>query len=62
VALIAMFNSYYTFIQLDPKDVSEQLKKQVTSEKMMEAMFLSRELRFPQFVQAERRQILLKRH
>eukprot|EP00803_Ostreobium_quekettii_P009075 evm.model.scf_4157.1 EVM.evm.TU.scf_4157.1 scf_4157:587-7984(-) len=31
VALIAFFNWYYTFIQLDPKDVSEQLKKQGAS-------------------------------
>ncbi|GMH33076.1 hypothetical protein BSKO_00910 [Bryopsis sp. KO-2023] len=31
VGLIAFFNWYYTFIQLDPKDVSEQLKKQGAS-------------------------------
>ncbi len=31
VALIAFFNYFYTFLQLDPKDVSEQLKKQGAS-------------------------------
>ena len=31
VALIAFFNYYYTFLQLDPKDLSEQLKRQVRS-------------------------------
>lgn len=29
VALIVFFNYYYTFLQLDPKDVSDQLRKQV---------------------------------
>eukprot|EP00667_Euglena_gracilis_P004823 EG_transcript_4847 len=31
VALIAFFNYFYTFLQLDPKDVSEQLTKQGAS-------------------------------
>ena len=31
VALIAMFNYFYTFQQLDPKDLSEQLKRQGAS-------------------------------
>jgi hypothetical protein len=29
VALICFFNYYYTFLQLDPKDLSDQLKRQV---------------------------------
>lgn len=29
--LIAFFNYYYTFLQLDPDDVSEQLKRQGAS-------------------------------
>lgn len=29
VTLIVFFNYYYTFLQLDPKDVSDQLRKQV---------------------------------
>ena len=28
VALIAFFNWYYTFLQLEPKDLAEQLKRQ----------------------------------
>jgi protein transport protein SEC61 subunit alpha len=31
VALICFFNYFYTFLQLDPKDVAEQLKKQGAS-------------------------------
>ena len=31
VLLIAFFNYFYTFLQLDPKDVSEQLKRQGAS-------------------------------
>ncbi|KAK9820311.1 hypothetical protein WJX72_008805 [[Myrmecia] bisecta] len=31
VALIVFFNYYYTFLQLDPKDLSEQLKRQGAS-------------------------------
>lgn len=31
VLLIAFFNYYYTFLQLDPDDVSEQLKRQGAS-------------------------------
>ncbi|GBG76790.1 hypothetical protein CBR_g23006 [Chara braunii] len=31
VVLIAFFNYFYTFLQLDPKDVSEQLKRQGAS-------------------------------
>lgn len=31
VALIAFFNYFYTFLQLDPADVSEQLKRQGAS-------------------------------
>eukprot|EP00873_Tetraselmis_striata_P046423 jgi/Tetstr1/466687/TSEL_001002.t1 len=31
VALIVFFNYYYTFLQLDPKDVSDQLRKQGAS-------------------------------
>ena len=30
VTLIVFFNYYYTFLQLDPKDVSDQLRKQVS--------------------------------
>ena len=29
VLLIAFFNWYYTFLQLEPKDLAEQLKRQV---------------------------------
>lgn len=29
--LIAFFNWYYTFLQLEPKDLAEQLKRQVLS-------------------------------
>jgi len=31
VLLIAFFNYYYTFLQLDPDDLSEQLKRQGAS-------------------------------
>ena len=31
ILLIAFFNYYYTFLQLDPDDVSEQLKRQGAS-------------------------------
>lgn len=31
IALIAAFNYYYTFLQLDPKDLSDQLKRQGAS-------------------------------
>ena len=31
VMLIAFFNYYYTFLQLDPDDLSEQLKRQGAS-------------------------------
>ena len=31
VALICFFNYFYTFLQLDPKDVAEQLKRQGAS-------------------------------
>jgi hypothetical protein len=31
VLLIAFFNWYYTFLQLEPKDLAEQLKRQVLS-------------------------------
>jgi protein transport protein SEC61 subunit alpha len=31
VGLICAFNYYYTFLQLDPKDLSEQLKRQGAS-------------------------------
>merc|ERR1711976_969841 len=31
VTLIVFFNYYYTFLQLDPKDVSDQLRKQGAS-------------------------------
>lgn len=31
IVLIAFFNYYYTFLQLDPDDVSEQLKRQGAS-------------------------------
>ena len=31
VTMIAFFNYFYTFLQLDPNDVSEQLKKQGAS-------------------------------
>ena len=31
VLLIAFFNWYYTFLQLEPKDLAEQLKRQVPS-------------------------------
>ncbi len=29
VALIAFFNYYYTFLQLEPKDLADSLKRQV---------------------------------
>ena len=31
IVLIGFFNYYYTFLQLDPDDVSEQLKRQGAS-------------------------------
>lgn len=31
VALIAFFNYYYTFLQLEPKDLADQLKRQGAS-------------------------------
>ena len=31
MALIAFFNYYYTFLQLDPKDLADQLKRQGAS-------------------------------
>lgn len=31
ILMIAFFNYYYTFLQLDPDDVSEQLKRQGAS-------------------------------
>lgn len=31
ILLIAFFNYYYTFLQLDPDDLSEQLKRQGAS-------------------------------
>ncbi len=35
VALIVLFNWYYTFLQLDPKDLSEQLKRQVCAKSIL---------------------------
>ncbi len=32
VALIAFFNYYYTFLQLEPKDLADSLKRQVRHE------------------------------
>ena len=32
VALIAFFNYYYTFLQLEPKDLADSLKRQARDE------------------------------
>ena len=34
VLLIAFFNWYYTFLQLEPKDLAEQLKRQVLCDEL----------------------------
>ena len=40
VLLIAFFNYYYTFLQLDPKDLAEQLKRQVRLLPLTHIVFL----------------------